>query len=209
MASKVSTFHDLVVANSEFLTSKSILLGYGGSSYTETQGYSVNSDDSRAPARAGGAAPAARPADSSFSFGAARPAAPLYPARDWNDEFQKLYDEYMRLSLVQEKSPEHAFILAQHAASMKQLVGEFEERAVEIGQIIISELNLPTNRRKILPVNAGGIAGGEKCTNLSHSDTPETKAFSASKPPTQKSWKIFVDQLKFIQIRFQKHARVI
>jgi hypothetical protein len=42
------------------------------------------------------------------------------------------------------------------------LVEDFTETASEVGKTIISELHLPPDQRQVKPIDAGGIAGGEK-----------------------------------------------
>ena len=68
-------------------------------------------------------------------------------ARDWNQEYQKLI----------ESAP-----TVQVAKSLVNLSQEFVRTASIYGQIIISELFLPTSAKTIPPAAVGGIAGGDK-----------------------------------------------
>jgi hypothetical protein len=142
-----------------FISPFATLAGYlepsaGASGYADNSGYSSN-DSLGQPnvQKSQSDAPAAAPKRT-------------FPSRPWNEEFQVLMAQWNdTFSSITNESSESQRLL-QIANSLQTLVVEFENRALEIGELIISELHLPNNRRSILPVDAGGVAGGEKCTSL-------------------------------------------
>jgi hypothetical protein len=76
--------------------------------------------------------------------------------RDWNGEFQELFEERLVVSngTVQEKL--HV------ATKLRALASEFISTAMSIGQTIIEEAAVPAAKKTVRPQNVGGIAGGEK-----------------------------------------------
>lgn len=65
-------------------------------------------------------------------------------------------------SSAKTESDSNAEKLVSVAERLSALVDEFTATASQVGQQIISELHLPREQRTIKPIDAGGIAGGEK-----------------------------------------------
>jgi Clustered mitochondria/Translation initiation factor eIF3 subunit 135 len=74
------------------------------------------------------------------------------PHRQWNTEYQTLLDQ----------STSSAESETQRIAHLCRLSNEFSLLARYLGRTIISEASLPTSAKSVKPVDAGGIAGGEK-----------------------------------------------
>jgi hypothetical protein len=72
--------------------------------------------------------------------------------RNWNEEFQRIFDEYCN----SENPPESLLI------ALNKFSQEFMTRATQIGKIIVEEVSLPNDQKTIKPKSFGGVAGGEK-----------------------------------------------
>ena len=72
--------------------------------------------------------------------------------RDWNGEFQYLYE--MPSTTPYERE--------QREREVSALLNDFSSFSLRVAETIVSEQYLPVSDRSIPPMNIGGIAGGEK-----------------------------------------------
>lgn len=86
------------------------------------------------------------------SVPSAPPAVSYTPSGTFNDRYQ----EYLDMPTDTERQ---RFVRARR---IHTIVQQFTLEATRIGRTIISERDVPNERKSIHPVNAGGIAGGEK-----------------------------------------------
>jgi len=87
-------------------------------------------------------------------------------ARQWNEEFQRLcHPPTFPAGSWGDNSAnnkERWKQMLKHPFKVYKLCLEFAEAAKRIGTQIIKEMHLPPNEKKYPPINAGGMAGGEK-----------------------------------------------
>ena len=75
-----------------------------------------------------------------------------FPFRDWNGEYQQL------IEMPQTTSQEKLI----RTARLFELVEEFTATVEKLGSIILSEIGLPDEHKRIHAADVGGAAGGEK-----------------------------------------------
>ncbi|PRP84060.1 hypothetical protein PROFUN_08522 [Planoprotostelium fungivorum] len=83
--------------------------------------------------------------------------------RDWNGEYQKYYGEFVKLvsprQVTQIKNPD---INPDVMDNLNRVSQQFADTATIYAKIIISESELPLQRKSIKPIDIGGVAGGMK-----------------------------------------------
>eukprot|EP00003_Mantamonas_plastica_P017494 TRINITY_DN289_c0_g1_i20.p1 TRINITY_DN289_c0_g1~~TRINITY_DN289_c0_g1_i20.p1 ORF type:complete len:222 (+),score=78.91 TRINITY_DN289_c0_g1_i20:118-783(+) len=77
---------------------------------------------------------------------------------DWNGQFQTLMETLHTLK----KGEQTSMSQMQVYESMKVLGNDFVSTAEMLGKIIISEVNVPADKKTIRPIKTTGHAGGEK-----------------------------------------------
>jgi len=77
--------------------------------------------------------------------------------RDWNSEFQSLWDE--TLAENRETSLEAMYVTR---AKIGTLAREFTDSATRIAKVLISEVFLPASQKSVRPIDVGGVGGGLK-----------------------------------------------
>ncbi|PRP86402.1 hypothetical protein PROFUN_05321 [Planoprotostelium fungivorum] len=80
--------------------------------------------------------------------------------RDWNDEYQRHY--HLFISSLLGKSVEEQILESDVLMGLNRVAQEFADTATIYAKIIISEFQLPLERKTIKPIDIGGLAGGTK-----------------------------------------------
>ncbi|PRP83038.1 hypothetical protein PROFUN_09893 [Planoprotostelium fungivorum] len=83
------------------------------------------------------------------------------PFRDWNEEYQTWYHRLVSI-MNQQKNPYKLRMDHEVLYNINRVAQQFADTATIYAKIIISEFELPLERKTIKPINIGGVAGGTK-----------------------------------------------